>query len=98
MASKLSSMRDAFHDELDAITASLVEMGTLVSLAMREGTTALLTTDLKLAALLRMRLNTKEIAGLLNLSPRGVETQRYRLRKKINLNGEVDIIGFLEEQ
>ena len=42
-------MRDAFHDELDAITASLVEMGELVSLAMREGTTALLTTDLKLA-------------------------------------------------
>ena len=49
MASKLSPMRDAFHDELDAITASLVEMGKLVSLAMREGTTALLTTDLKLA-------------------------------------------------
>ena len=49
MASKLSSMRDAFHDELDSITASLVEMGQLVSLAMREGTTALLSTDLKLA-------------------------------------------------
>jgi xylulokinase len=58
----------------------------------------LTTTDLKLSALLRMRLNTKEIAGLLNLSPRGVETQRYRLRKKFNLAGDADITNFLEEQ
>jgi phosphate transport system protein len=42
-------MRAAFHDELEAITATLVEMGDLVALAMREGTTALLTADLKLA-------------------------------------------------
>jgi xylulokinase len=56
------------------------------------------TTDLKLSALLRMKLNTKEIAGLLNLSPRGVETQRYRLRKKFGIAAEADLAAFLEEQ
>jgi len=41
--------------------------------------------DLKLAAYLRMNLATKEIAPLLNLSMRGIETGRYRLRKKLGL-------------
>ena len=39
-------MRNAFHDELDAITAHLVEMGELVSAAMTKSTAALLNSDL----------------------------------------------------
>ena len=42
-------MRDAFHDDLDSIEATLVEMAQLVSRAMGRATTALLTSDLKLA-------------------------------------------------
>ncbi len=38
-----------------------------------------------LAAYLKMGLSTKEIAPLLNISVRGVETMRYRLRKKMGL-------------
>ncbi len=42
-------MRDAYHEELDAITASLVEMTNLVGSAMSRATTALLDADLALA-------------------------------------------------
>jgi phosphate transport system protein len=42
-------MRDSFHDDLDGIGASLVEMGHLVNKAMERATTALLTADLKIA-------------------------------------------------
>jgi phosphate transport system protein len=42
-------MRDAFHDELDSIGQTLIEMGNLVSTAVQLATTALLTADLKLA-------------------------------------------------
>jgi phosphate transport system protein len=42
-------MRDAFHDELDAITQTLVDMADLVQGAMADATTALLTADLALA-------------------------------------------------
>ncbi|MCW2777087.1 MAG: phosphate uptake regulator, PhoU [Frankiales bacterium] len=42
-------MRDAYHDELDAISASLVEMTNLVGSAMSRATTALLDADLQLA-------------------------------------------------
>ncbi|TRZ86727.1 MAG: phosphate transport system regulatory protein PhoU [Streptomycetaceae bacterium] len=42
-------MRDAFHDELDSVGTTLVEMAQLVGAAMERATTALLTADLKLA-------------------------------------------------
>jgi phosphate transport system protein len=42
-------MRDAFHDDLDAINQTLVDMSTLVSAAMGHATTALLTANLELA-------------------------------------------------
>lgn len=42
-------MRDAFHEELDAIQATLVTMGEMVSTAMSRSTQALLKADVKLA-------------------------------------------------
>jgi phosphate transport system protein len=42
-------MRDTYHDELDAISGSLVEMANLVGSAMSRATTALLDGDLQLA-------------------------------------------------
>ncbi len=44
--------------------------------------------EAKLCMLLKMKLSTKEIANNLNLSVRGVETRRYRLRKKLQLGKE----------
>ncbi len=43
------AMRDAFHEELDAIQATLVTMGEMVSTAMSRSTEALLKADVKLA-------------------------------------------------
>ena len=51
--------------------------------------------DLRLCAYLRMNLTTKEIAPLLNISPRGVEISRYRLRKKIDLDHNVNLNDFM---
>jgi DNA-binding CsgD family transcriptional regulator/ligand-binding sensor domain-containing protein len=52
--------------------------------------------ELKLAAYLRLSLSTKEIAQLMNISIRGVETSRYRLRKKLGLtNDEANLYTFL---
>ncbi|MFT3824342.1 MAG: triple tyrosine motif-containing protein [Chitinophagaceae bacterium] len=51
--------------------------------------------ELKLAAYLRLSLSTKEIAQLMNISIRGVETSRYRLRKKLGLENEINLVDFL---
>ncbi|RXG33049.1 regulatory protein, luxR family [Leeuwenhoekiella marinoflava DSM 3653] len=44
--------------------------------------------ELRLCAFVKMNLTNKEIAPLLNISTRGVETARYRIRKKLNINDE----------
>lgn len=51
--------------------------------------------DHKLCAYLRMNLTTKEIATVLNISVRGVEISRYRLRKKLNLHSEENLTEFI---
>ncbi|MCB0838289.1 MAG: regulator, partial [Bacteroidetes bacterium] len=51
--------------------------------------------DLQLAAFLRMNLTSKEIAPLLNISLRGIENKRYRLRKKMDLKPEENLTEFL---
>ncbi|MGM0408978.1 MAG: triple tyrosine motif-containing protein, partial [Bacteroidota bacterium] len=51
--------------------------------------------DIKLCAYLRMNLSTKEIAPLLNISIRGVEISRYRLRKKLNIPQNENLIDFM---
>lgn len=51
--------------------------------------------ELKLCAYLRMNLSSKEIAQLMNISIRGVEIGRYRLRKKLGLSKETNLFEFL---
>jgi DNA-binding CsgD family transcriptional regulator/ligand-binding sensor domain-containing protein len=51
--------------------------------------------ELHLCAYIRMNLSSKEIAALFNISERGVEISRYRLRKKLNLPREVNLSVFL---
>lgn len=51
--------------------------------------------DKRLATLLRLGFSSKEIAPLLNISPKSVEIIRYRLRKKINLKKGDNLIQFI---
>ncbi len=51
--------------------------------------------DLELCAYLRIELSTKEIARQLNLSVRGVETRKYRLKKKLQLLKDQDLNCFI---
>ncbi len=53
--------------------------------------------DLRLCAYLRLNLSSKEIAPLLNISPRSVEVKRYRLRKKINLPHDANLTNYILE-
>lgn len=64
---------------------------------LRKAFPALTPADLKFCALLRMNLSTKEISRFTNLSIRGVETARYRLRKKFNLGPDDKLVQFLIE-
>ncbi len=51
--------------------------------------------DLRLCSYLRMNISTKEIAPLMNISIRGVEISRYRLRKKLNLDRDLNLTEYI---
>ncbi|MFL9483302.1 triple tyrosine motif-containing protein [Chitinophagaceae bacterium LWZ2-11] len=53
--------------------------------------------DLKLCAYLRMSMSSKEMASLLNISLKSVEIRRYRLRRKLNLDHNKNLVEFLME-
>lgn len=53
--------------------------------------------ELLMCAYILMNMSSKEIAPLLNISVRGVETMRYRIRKKFGLDRESGLYEFLSD-
>lgn len=51
--------------------------------------------ELRLCAYLRMNISTKEIAPLMNISIRGVEICRYRVRKKLNIDRDTNLTSMI---
>ena len=62
---------------------------------LKEQYPALTPTDLKLCTLLRLNYSSKEIAEMMNISIRGVEAARYRLRKKLLLSESDNLVDFM---
>jgi len=51
--------------------------------------------DVRLCAYLRLNLSSKEIAPLFNISVRSVEIKRYRLRKKMDLSHDDNLVDYI---
>lgn len=51
--------------------------------------------EVLMCAYIKMNMSSKEIASLMNLSVRGIETMRYRMRKKFGLDREDSLSEFL---
>ena len=50
----------------------------------------------RLAILLRLGLSSKEIAGLMSIETKSIEINRYRLRKKLRLDRNENIVQYLQ--
>jgi PAS domain S-box-containing protein len=57
---------------------------------------SLSTKDHRTCAYIRLGLTTKEIAGLMNITPDSAEIARIRLRKKLNLDRSENLTTFLQ--
>jgi len=49
----------------------------------------------RLSSYIRLNLTSKEIASLLNIAPKSVEINRYRLRKKFGLDAKTNLFDFI---
>lgn len=62
---------------------------------MKEKFPELTSNDLRLCAYIKMGFNSKEIADLLNIKPSSIYISRSRLRKKLDLDSDDDLHGFI---
>lgn len=53
--------------------------------------------DYRLCALTKLNMSLKETASVLNISPESVKNARYRLKKKLKLDGKQSLIQFINE-
>ncbi|MEH0153557.1 tetratricopeptide repeat protein [Limibacter armeniacum] len=53
--------------------------------------------DIRFLAYMRINLSTKEIAQMLNISTKSANMTRYRIRKKVGLNKEEDLMDFVRK-
>ncbi|QZT37126.1 tetratricopeptide repeat protein [Halosquirtibacter xylanolyticus] len=51
--------------------------------------------ELKLCAYLRINLSSKEISKILNINPTSVNKRRNRLRKKLDITPEINLVDFI---
>lgn len=53
--------------------------------------------DKKICAYIKMDLSSKDMAPLLDMSVRSIETNRYRIRQKLGLDRDVNLADFLQK-
>lgn len=53
--------------------------------------------DQKLCAYIRLGLSSKEISGLLNITPKSVEVARVRLRKKLQISSKIRLSNYISQ-
>ncbi|NUO02140.1 MAG: tetratricopeptide repeat protein [Saprospiraceae bacterium] len=86
---QLDSQRNIFQKNIEELNHEFFE-----KLTARFG--ELTQSEKEVCGLLRLNLSNKEIALIKNISPNSAKMARYRLRKRLNLNEDDDIIAFLQ--
>lgn len=87
---KSDDMLKRIEEQFDLIHSSFMKR-------LQEKHPALSQNERILCAYIKMDLSSKEIAPLLNISTRGVETLRYRIRKKLQLGREENLTDYLNQ-
>jgi tetratricopeptide (TPR) repeat protein len=75
----LASFREVHHDFIDHLLHTFPDISK---------------SEIRLACLMKMNLSAKEQAALLNVTSDGIKKARYRLRKKMNLDSEIDLQAY----
>ena len=64
---------------------------------LEESFPVLTANEKRLCSMLRLNLSSKEIASVLNISPKSVEMNRYRLRKKLKVDPKLGLADFIRD-
>jgi DNA-binding NarL/FixJ family response regulator len=85
-----------FSDEMNGFYSRVEELHKHFIAKLVERFPQLSEQEKRLATLLRLGFSTKEIAGLMNISPKSAEISRHRLRKRLGLTREDNLIHYIK--
>ena len=94
----LSSLRERmyFTREMNDFYARSEILHKDFNLRLKEAYPSLTESERKLANLLRQGFSSKYIATLMNITPKSVEINRYRLRSKLGLQRSDNLVQFIK--
>ena len=95
MKSKIN-LRMNFSDERNDFDSQVEELHKDFSIRLENRFPSLTAQEKKLATMLRLDFPTKYIATILNISPKSVEIERHRLRKKFGLDRKTRLTDFVK--
>ncbi len=86
----LESERKEFEEYIENINKAFY-------IKLRQLNPAITRNEERLAALLKLNLSSKEIATIFNITAKSIDMSRYRLRKKLNISKDENLVDFLNE-
>jgi len=86
----------AFSHEMNELYSQVEVLHKDYSVILHERFPDLTEQERRLATLLRLGFSTKELASIMSITPKSVEVCRYRLRKRLNLKRDENLIQFIK--
>ncbi len=83
------------HKEWDVFKLYFEEVNRTFYGSLNKLNPNLTTNDHRLCALIKLNMNSKEMASVLNVAPNSIKSSRYRLKKKLGLDTEADLEEFI---
>lgn len=83
------------HNDYNHFNENVEKVNHAFTAKLKKAYPSLTPNEIHLASLLLLKLNTKEIATIKNISPNSVKVLRYRLRQKLNLETSINLSEFL---
>jgi tetratricopeptide (TPR) repeat protein len=94
---KLLETSIKFEDDWSSFSKTLKELDSSFFDRLGKEFPELTNSEIRLIALIRLRLTNKEISNIIHVEPNSVKQSRYRLKKKLGLSQEQNLAKFLYE-
>ena len=84
------------NEDVESVMSKIENINRSFVLKLSELHPDLTRNDKKIALLLRANLTTKQIATLMDCSPKSVNMARYRMRTHLNLTSDTNLVSYLK--
>lgn len=89
---------ESIDNNLSTLQGNIQEVNNQLYSKLKNKFPNLTDNDIQIIILHLLKLNTKEIAVLRNVTPKAIQVSRYRIKKKMGLEKDDDIVDFIERE